>query len=332
MPTRTMCRGALAACLAVAFASPASPARACWFRPSCAVESRPAVDEVVPANLETLALRFCFYPMLAPGITLTAKRDGESRVIEADLEEAEQAWDVSGSTASGSLKYWMLHIRTPLTPGETLVLEYRAPGTDAYIADMSWPVGDEEPRPEQLGKLDVHQDIGVVPIGHNTSCSRDILSSYADITLQPSPAAASWLGRLRYELRVDDNQPWIFYEDLSDMSDHFWNSALGPGKERLVVGCEDYPLDLPSLLPFRMMPILQPGEHRVRMVGILPDGTELSSDEVTLDMPCTTTTRGSSCSAVTPGRTQTAWISASLLTALALWRRCSRRGNKRANR
>jgi hypothetical protein len=266
----------------------AEPARACFFKPSCAIESLPAEGKVIPANIKALGLRLCTYGMPTPSIALHAERDGESAMIDVEIEEATQSWEQAGEQRSSGLKFWMLHLRGSLQPGDKLVLSFREPMRD----EMSWPVVAEAPVPEQLGKLAIHQDTGVIRIGHNTSCSREIVSSYVDLALLPAADAPPWLDALRYELRVDGSGHWVFYEGLPDVNKYFWTSVLGPGKDRLVVGCEAHPLSVGPLNGYRDQPVLVPGEHRVRMVGILPDGTELSSEEVVLDMQCPPGTSG----------------------------------------
>lgn len=335
-----------------------APARACSFTPFCAIESLPAEGKAIPANITALGLRLCTYGQPTPSIALHAERDGESRIIDVEIAEAKQPWEHAGEQRSSGLKFWMLHIRGSLQRGDKLVLHFREPmrdDTDAGFneGEMSWPVVDEAPVPEQLGKLAIHQNTGEVRIGHNTSCSRKIVSSYADIALLPAADALPWLAALRYELRVDGSGQWVFYEHLSDVGKHFWTSVLGPGKDRLVVGCEAHPLSVGWLNGYRDQPVLVPGEHRVRMVGMLPDGTELSSEEVVLDMQCPPGTSGpifdagvpqdagsifasndnfqeasptpepSSCAVQKPGGSHSGWSLVLLLAALAL-ARCRR--------
>jgi hypothetical protein len=347
---------ALALSLAYSLLS-AAPARACFFKPFCAIESLPEQGKSIPANIKTLGIRLCTYGMPTPSVALMVERDGKSTVIDVEVEEATQLWGYMDmrEQLSRPLSFWLLHLRGSLRPGDKLVLRFREPMLDDADAgfnegEMSWPVGDEAAVPEQLGKLDIHQDAGAVRIAHNSSCSRKILSSYAEVALLPAADARPWLDALRYELRVDGREHWVFYGDLSDLGKHFWTSSLGPGKDRLVVGCEAHPLSVGSLNGNRMQPVLVPGEHRVRMVGILPDGTELSSEEVVLDMQCPPGTSGpifdagvpdagsifasndnvqevspppdeSSCAVQAPGHSPRQWSAWLLLAACVLWRR-----------
>lgn len=361
--TRSLTRPLSAIVLLLAAVLAPAPVSACFFRPACNIETLPVAGTVLPANVETLALRTCVYGMPSPALVLSAERDGRLMTIDIEVEEATHTWSWMGEPVTGPLDYWMLHIRSPLRPGDKLILHYRAPlEDDAGVAELelSWQVGEERALPESLGTLDVQQDVGIVTIGHNTSCSRKILSSYADVALQPAADAKAWLDGLRYELRVDGDEPWVFYDSLPGMGNHFWNSALGPGKDRLVVGCEAHPLSVASLSAYRRMPVLVPGEHRVRMVGVLPNGRELSSEEVVLDMTCPPGSSGpifdagvmdagglfsendnfqeearaaepdASCSVLTPGHAHRSWIVLLLMAAIVSWRKLSGRGAARS--
>lgn len=246
----------------------------------------PAEGATLPVNHTTIGIRGC---VDFSSIALSVERDGMSTPVEFEQEVPRADWTFMGESLNVPLQWTRLDLRTPLSAADTLVLRYeteRDGSTARQEVEVRWPVGEEEELPEALGTLDVRTEHGVVRVSANVSCLRQMSSSYADVTLQPSEEAKAWLSRVRFELRVDDI-PWMYYDSLgAQHTTGTWHSSLGPGKDRVVLGCEVEP-HLPVIHDSYVMPkALEPGSHRVRMVGFLASGVELSSEEVIIDLQC----------------------------------------------
>lgn len=267
---------------------PHARAEACWFRPGCLRDPLPVAGETLPANFAFVSLQRC---LGASDIQFTAERDGKGRSVEFEQRQAEGELTLSDvHRRTGPLGFDVLKIRSPLEPGETLVLRY-AMETEADAGareevEVRWPIGEERQLPTDLGKLEVRQHQEVIRVAANSSCLRYMMSSYADVSLERSEAVKPWLPLLRYELRIDDNT-WIYYDALGASQDRgSWYSSLGPGNDRVVLGCEVDP-HRPVINEQHIDPqAIEPGPHRVRMLGFLPTGEALSSEEIVVDMQC----------------------------------------------
>ena len=246
----------------------------------------PSEGATLPVNFTTIGIQGC---LDRSSITFSVERDGASTPIEFDEEGATAEWTFMGEKVDVPLHWTRLTLRSQLSSGDTLVLRYATEhDEDAGLREVEvrWPVGEEEPLPAQLGTLGVRTEQGIITVSANVSCSRAMSSSYADISLQASEEAKPWLPRIRYELRVDD-VPWLFFDSLQDQhTTGSWHSSLGRGNDRVVLGCEVDP-HRPVINDSYIMPqALEPGLHRVRMVGFLASGEELSSKEIVVDLQC----------------------------------------------
>jgi hypothetical protein len=265
---------------------PASRAEACFYRPDCKPLVLPAEGATLPANYTTIAIQRC---LEATSIDFSVERDGASTPVDFDEEPAKGDWRFMGMTLKVPLRWNMLILRSQLRAGDTLVLRYltdRVEDLGLHEIEVRWPVVEAEELPAQLGTLDVRNIQGVVTVSANVSCLRDMTSSYADISLHASAEAKPWLPRIRYELRVDD-VPWLYFDSLQDQhTTGSWHSTLGPRNDRIVLGCEVEP-HMPVINDsYVAAQALEPGSHRVRMVGFLASGEELSSEEVMVDLQC----------------------------------------------
>gem|GEM_PF-5335276 len=280
----------MAACAAagvlVAWLLPTPRVSACTYRPSCVPIIFPSEGATLPANHTTIGIRGC---VDRSSIAFSVERDGSSTPVDFEQEAPTADWTFMGEALSVPLHWTRLNLRTPLSAADTLVLRYeteRGEELGPREVEVRWPVGEEEQLPEELGTLDVSTHDAVITVSANVSCSRDMRSRYADVTLQPTEEARAWLPRIRYELRVDEI-PWMFFDSLQDQhTTGTWHSSLGPGKDRVILGCEVDP-HRPVIHDGYVMPqALEPGSHRVRMVGFLASGVELSSQEVVVDLQC----------------------------------------------
>lgn len=254
-------------------------AHACSIAPMCRDDARPKPGTALPANLPELAWHGCSFDSAQLNPRLVAH--------SANGENMEVAFD----TNTSDLNFVQLHVRSALVPGSTLVLSYDgvdSSGQEPTPIELSWPVVEVIELPTSLGSLSASVVTGSVRAATSTGeCARSVFGSYADLAIALDERARPLSDTLRYELRVDGDQPWIFFDDPTAMFTlGMGSSSLGYGRDRLLVACDDKPYE-PWFLPgLRPTPGLESGEHRVRMVGLMPDGSELSSDEITVDLSC----------------------------------------------
>ena len=293
-------------------------AHACEVVSTCKGGVRPDAETPWPANWSMMAWKPCIGdPSTIPPRLSVRTASGEIFEVTTDLSRPMVSSESPLSGIAGivtwSLDFWMIRIHSQLRPGDTLLLSYEGTsGTDAepQRVELSWPVVEPVELPERLGVLDAEVITGMTRGSSRAGeCARELLASYADVTLELSDAARPFESMLRYELRIDGDQPWIYFTDLAmAYSEPFGSGGLGRGHDRVIVSCEDTAYE-PALLPgLRFPPKLEPGKHRVRMVGLLPDGTELSSDEVELEFSCPkqTSERAGAATSATPAEPEPA--------------------------
>lgn len=101
---------------------------------------------------------------------------------------------------------------------------------------------------------------------------------------------------LRYELRIDDERSWT-YDDGEQTEQRIGTSSLGAGQDIVYVGCHG---EIQSELngaaaggppefekrATEWLQFLEPGVHRVQMIGLLPDGRKLESNTLLVDLQC----------------------------------------------
>jgi hypothetical protein len=184
-----------------------------------------------------------------------------------------------------------VRIQAALTPGSKLIFgwqDLKNADQPRVRTEVTISITDVAPLPASLGELDVSTMLGLTVAGSSGGeCQRQLQASYADVDLRLSPEATPYADALRYELRVDGDQPWQFKDTIVAPSEpRLGSSSLGPKKDRVIVSCESDPYLAPGLSAYRSAPTLEPGSHRVRMVGVLPDTTEISSAEVVIDLSC----------------------------------------------
>ena len=170
----------------------------------------------------------------------------------------------------------------PLTPGVLLSLSY--PNACTKQRDFaSVIVADPAPIPTQLGTLHVHQGVGVVQtLSILGSCVDFLYTGYADLDIELADQARPYRDLWVYQLRVDGILH-VRYEADALLSAHEhapWDSSRGRGSERIFVSCPRDPRSQGA------QSYLGPGVHEVEMVGRLPDGTELATEPVRVELSC----------------------------------------------
>lgn len=142
--------------------------------------------------------------------------------------------------------------------------------------------------PTSLGTL--HVTTASAPLllwTDSASCVERVPSAYADVEVQLSAEALPFADVLRYSLLVDGEHyratDFIEYEDEFDtlrgwvLSRRIVGSEHGPGKDRAFATCGS------DLWP---MQGVEPGQHELQMVALLPNGTLITSDVVSVDLTC----------------------------------------------
>jgi hypothetical protein len=146
--------------------------------------------------------------------------------------------------------------------------------------------------PESLGRLNAQEAAGWITVpGRGGLCAQELKASYVDLTLEVSKDAEAFEPSLRYELRVDDEDaPAVFYKDVTKdyVMERIGESSLGRGRDRLYTTCPRDPSLEASGSEATHHPsrALAPGPHRVRMIGIVPDGNELTTEELEIELDC----------------------------------------------
>jgi hypothetical protein len=119
------------------------------------------------------------------------------------------------------------------------------------------------------------------------TCTKPVNAQFGDVRVQLSNAAQPYADVLRYSLRVDGelyrNTDWIWDDEGVRLEATIGGSALGAGVERVFAVCDPYDDETEG-------EGVSASEHDVQMVALLPDGTEIKSDTVQLDLRCPTLT------------------------------------------
>jgi|GEM_PF-4505555 len=212
---------------------------------------------------------------------------------------------------------------------------------------LTYKIGKEAELPASLGVIAATQEVGTLRIRDAGRCYVDLKgASFARVSLDLAEDARPFEAMLRYELRVDDERSWT-YDDGEQNEQRMGTSSLGAGEDIVYVGCHgEIPSELkgaaaggPPELEKRLtdwLQFLEPGEHRVQMIGLLPDGRKLASNTLRLDLQCSgqgaqphevetetalnmsRSTTSSSCSVTTVGTRSRAGLLTLMLSCFAL--------------
>ncbi|HEX6242991.1 MAG TPA: hypothetical protein VFZ61_18890 [Polyangiales bacterium] len=175
----------------------------------------------------------------------------------------------------------------PVEPGTQLELEWsracetlaQGPQDPPLRVRVHARVTAASPLPSSLGHLRAHHQTGAIAVPRGGSCSDMIQASYWDLEIELSAEAEPYRDLLSYELRVD-GQLADSYRDAQGWAQtiHYGGSSLGRGTDRVYMLCN---------VGSNYAGNIGVGIHRVTMVGRLPDGTRLESDEVEVgNAPC----------------------------------------------
>lgn len=257
----------------------ASPARACSFLGCIGSAILPESGSVPANHLELLWSR--------PQDPVFPRADtpvGEIHLYQ--LDGARRVELETRQTLVGSLVH-IVPTRAVPEGTELLVTRVDPCSFSASVGEKTYEnrfrVGPQAPAPGALGQLTAQYGTGDFPLWvRSGECKRIYRTAFAELSLALSEAAQPYADTLRYSLQVD-GQPYASSEFygfiLPDVQPSLRNSGLAPGKARMHTLCEG---------DFRENGALElaPGPHRVRMIGELNDGTQIESDEITVELQC----------------------------------------------
>jgi len=181
----------------------------------------------------------------------------------------------------------LIQPQQPLAAGSELVFEYDDCELDPsglgprQLASARVSIAAAAPPPKSLGKLVAELEHGeATDFDQGTACAFAIDAAWAELSVDLTDEAVPYQDVLRFELHVD-GQPVQPYNDsrYPGMPRPLGGGVLGRGRDRIVAACDPAERE-------RGRHTVQLGRHRVQMVGVLPDGTRLTSDELTLDLDC----------------------------------------------
>lgn len=287
---RILCIGSVFAML-VSLAVPGRAAACTSPPPKCIpVAVLPEDGATIPADMLELLLNAT--DDLAFTLTVIESR-AEPRVLDGlRVERVNSPWFLQPS---------VLHVapQAALESGSVLQLAYRDPCADGSPeVVVSYEVAPAAGRPEQLGTLHAVEHSGEIVVGKQAargSCIARKVTGYADLSVELSEEAKPYADQLVYELEVDGyHHPR--YEQTNYRDGRLiapWESELGREQDRIFAACnrelEVYE-DIPVGRERGFEPYLDPGRHDVRIIGKLPDGTELRTEPVAVDLVCPSST------------------------------------------
>jgi hypothetical protein len=252
--------------------SPMAPARACE-----PLRCAPSVFLPVSGSVPSNALEFLWRPPFDNGeVNVDVGATVHLYKVE-NGQRSELATEVSAARAG----YKLVRATEPVAAGSKLVLESVEPRcTIAAAVQVMVTVGASSPKPTQLGKLSVGKVDSAKKMNLPTDrglCSDDYEVASAQLKLALDPAAQPFVDLMQHALIVDGNkrpQPQPTPPQGADPS-----FALGGKLEDELYTLCDKPSD-------SWTGDLTAGSHRVQWLATLPDGSELRSDEVMIDLRC----------------------------------------------
>jgi hypothetical protein len=213
----------------------------------------------------------------------------------------------------------LIQPQQPLAAGSELVFEYDDCELDPsglgprQLASARVSIAAAAPPPKSLGKLVAELEHGeAADFDQKTACEFGIDAAWTELSVDLTDEAVPYQDVLRFELHVDD-QPVQPYDDWSypGAPRPLGGGVLGRGRDRIVAACDRAERE-------RGRHAVQLGRHRVQMVGVLPDGTRLTSDELTLDLECGQSAMDG-CNTAAAGARRRPTLGTLAFVALAAW-------------
>jgi hypothetical protein len=173
---------------------------------------------------------------------------------------------------------WIMPTESPAA-GTVLVLEADPPScphSTGLPLTATYAIGEVAPLPTTLGSLEASFERRIItyvtpPVGASNCGTESVDLSYADVRVNLATEARPYAELFTYQTYVD-----------GQLYPRFRTSVVYPdhrprGEERVAVGCRT---------ESNAKSILSEGTHSVRFVGTLPDGTTLSTPELTIELRC----------------------------------------------
>ncbi|HEX5656980.1 MAG TPA: hypothetical protein VFX59_07280 [Polyangiales bacterium] len=157
--------------------------------------------------------------------------------------------------------------------GTALVLELDRPqGCDAQSA--TYTVTEAKPLPTSVGTLSSTLARKKIEVASGASCSETVDASYADFRIALATEALPYASLFTYQTYLDGELAYRFSKNTST------GEGLPQGEDRVFTLCGSYAGKPQSNNE------QSPGTHRVRFEATLPDGTKLSTPEVSFELRC----------------------------------------------
>ena len=249
---------------------PESPAHACSSASSCAQSVFLPASGSIPAN----AVEFLWRPAWSQPAQAAA-------VPHLYKLENGQRSELAVEILEGFDGLKRVRPTQAFVPGTTLVLESVEPAcTIAQSMPAQLTVREASALPSALGTIQVAETRARTTLHIPTSsgvCSDDFEVASARLTLTLDAAAQPFADALRHALLVDGRkrvQPqvtpprgqWTSFSLAGRLDDVLYTLCTRPS--------DGWTNDIP------------PGSHRVQWLATLPDGSELRSDEINLELRC----------------------------------------------
>lgn len=169
----------------------------------------------------------------------------------------------------------------PVAAGAQLFFKYDSEcGEQSMTFATLLTVTAAAPLPSSLGTLAFTVQRGTITRAGGASCVETMDAVYADLTVALAHDAEPFRDVIRYRLEVDGEtyaSSYVAGDPALPRAafDKLGGSPLGRGKDRIYTACGK-----PGLSA------VEPGAHRVRMVGLFPDGSKIASDQVEVTLRC----------------------------------------------
>lgn len=248
---------------------PSAPAHACSGG-SCSPSAFLPESGSLPSN----AVEFLWRPSrnLQAGVTPS---------VQLYKLEAGQRTKLDSEVSAGPDELKRVRPVQPVAPGTTLLLESSEPSCSvAAQVPAQVSVGAASPKPSQLGTLRVTETLAFTTLHIPTAkgvCSDDFDVASARLVLTLDASAQPFAAALQHALLVDGKkrpQPaptpprgsWPSFALTRKLEDVLYTLCTQPS--------DGWTNDVTA------------GTHRVQWLATLPDGTELRSDEISIQLQC----------------------------------------------
>jgi hypothetical protein len=226
----------------------------------------------------------------------TSSSTGASYAVHLYKLEGGQRSEIESEVLPGADGFKRVRPLAPVAEGSVLVLESAEPACTAGSATPAMvTVRASVPKPTRLGALSISETHGATTMNIPTargSCTADFAVANARLKLTLDPGAQPFADSLRHALLVDGQKRAQHSEPAPIVNRYPLGGALEDVLYTLCKGESDsWTADLEA------------GTHRVQWISTLPDGSELKSDEITVDLQCSSGVKPVTDAGARPPRT-----------------------------